>query len=389
MTVKFRQCRKFLYRKQLWVVLVILVSVFLVYSAINPCMYNTLYNVALSINDECNTTLLEDYHRSKVRSQHLKIIYGATPIYGRWSHMFNFTGCKFSNCVVQWCPRLRNVEHADVVIYLAERMHYFPRLSVDTRSHQKWLLMTRESPARWWFRWKPWVNGQFNGTMTYRHDSEVVAPYGTYYKHETHQQSKDYTVNKTRGAFAYVSNCESDNYNRLDLMKRLKDYIDVDVFGSCAGLQSPCQRGDWDCEEKLHGSYRFFLSFENSLCEDYITEKFFQRLKSTSYLLPIAMGGSDLIQYTSIAPPDSFLHVYNFTSIASLGDYLRKLTNDNQMYNKYHTWREKYYIVPTDAHMESKDCRLCELANSKASMPVNHNLQSWWNDGVCKDFTVK
>ena len=36
--------------------------------------------------------------------------------------------------------------------------------------------------------------------------------------------------------------------------------------------------------------YYFYLSFENSLCDQYITEKFFKILFSNSTLVPVVMG---------------------------------------------------------------------------------------------------
>ena len=37
--------------------------------------------------------------------------------------------------------------------------------------------------------------------------------------------------------------------------------------------------------------YKFYLSFENTLCLDYITEKFFYTFASDNGPLPIALGG--------------------------------------------------------------------------------------------------
>jgi len=50
---------------------------------------------------------------------------------------------------------------------------------------------------------------------------------------------------------------------------------DVDVYGSCGPLQCPRYLSADKCNKKLRNDYHFYLSFENSHCRDYITEKLF------------------------------------------------------------------------------------------------------------------
>lgn len=52
------------------------------------------------------------------------------------------------------------------------------------------------------------------------------------------------------------------------------------------------------------------FSFENSLCMDYVTEKFF---KVFDYdMVPIVFGSAD---YSKIAPPKSYIKVEDFESL--------------------------------------------------------------------------
>jgi hypothetical protein len=55
-------------------------------------------------------------------------------------------------------------------------------------------------------------------------------------------------------------------------VKQLKKYIDVDVYGNCGTLSCPRSEEE-DCRVMAAKKYKFYLSLENSLCKDYITEK--------------------------------------------------------------------------------------------------------------------
>lgn len=72
----------------------------------------------------------------------------------------------------------------------------------------------------------------------------------------------------------FVSNCDSASKREL-YVAQLKKYVDVDVYGRCG--DRTCWAGDQEaCYAHLERHYKFYLSFENSLCRDYVTEKFFQ-----------------------------------------------------------------------------------------------------------------
>jgi len=70
----------------------------------------------------------------------------------------------------------------------------------------------------------------------------------------------------------------------------LQKYIDVDIFGECGTFNCPRQYEEnwtalWERE------YKFYLAFENSVCQDYITEKFYGTLKLE--LILVVLGGGD------------------------------------------------------------------------------------------------
>ena len=93
----------------------------------------------------------------------------------------------------------------------------------------------------------------------------------------------------------------------------MQEYINVDIYGQCGNLT--CHQED--CFEKLSKEYKFYVAFENAICPDYVTEKFFRTMKLP--LIPIVMGGDN---YRQLAPPGSFIDVNNFRSVRALTEYL-------------------------------------------------------------------
>ena len=89
--------------------------------------------------------------------------------------------------------------------------------------------------------------------------------------------------------------------------------------------------------------YKFYLSFENALCQDYITEKFFIAMYAGA--LPIVYGGLSKGDYEKIAPENSFIHVDDYDTIEDLSNHLTYLSNNIEAYNSYFWWRQHYKVL--------------------------------------------
>ncbi|ESO99535.1 hypothetical protein LOTGIDRAFT_113345, partial [Lottia gigantea] len=137
--------------------------------------------------------------------------------------------------------------------------------------NQVWAFFTMESPylnhIKPWSH-EDWVN-QINLTMTYRLDSDIVVNYGmTRKKFNPSKHNDFYTLlsrKKKQVAFV-VSHCRTPS-DRETYIKKLSKYIDVDIYGKC-GMESK----DPYLFDTIERDYKFYLSFENAFCKDYVTE---------------------------------------------------------------------------------------------------------------------
>ena len=125
----------------------------------------------------------------------------------------------------------------------------------------------------------------------------------------------------------------------------------------------------------------FYIAFENSICDEYVTEKFFRTVQYP--IVPIVMG--DSVNYKRLAPPKSYIDVNDFESVEKLANYLKKLMNNPQEYLEYFKWKNDYYIYTFQTH-----CQLCEKLNSVTKFQVVENAYEWWyqranGESTCSD----
>ena len=124
----------------------------------------------------------------------------------------------------------------------------------------------------------------------------------------------------------------------------------------------------------------FYLSFENSICNDYITEKFWPYLNGK--LVPIVLGGAD---YNKVAPPHSFINAMNYPNPKDLADHLKYLISNNTAYNEFFQWIPYFDVYKhTEENYSRAFCQVCAALNEKPNS-VYEDINHWWREeGNCK-----
>ena len=247
------------------------------------------FHATLSMNAKTNNSQLTQLKTTKT----LLLIY--TTFFGTAKWISDRDNCGFENKFLFAANKClsgdfeltydkQRFEESDLVVFHARNMP-----SVD---HLRTLLKNRSTSQRWVYAlWEspnatpnpaP-LNGLFNSTWTFRSDSDFLSPYGSYEElSEEEKMNKiknipDYSQGKTELVAWMVGNCGAQP--RMAFAETLKKYIKVDVFGRCSGKFGQ-QRGCGNLTACLK-TFKFYLSFENVLCEDYITEKYWGRLGKT------------------------------------------------------------------------------------------------------------
>jgi len=230
------------------------------------------------------------------------------------------------------------------------------------------------------------MNGFFNWTMTYRKDSDFYRPYGRIIQTAAHpvgeeleeyieqfgRRHRSLAAGKTKQAAWFVSHCATQARREM-YVKKIQRHMQVDVYGKCGKLK--CSRSnETGCYSTLEEQYKFYLSFENSVCADYVTEKYFNILKYN--VIPVVYSGANM---SDIAPPHSYISTLEYPTVAALTKYLQKVDQDDELYASYFWWKDFYQVRNSREDMAQSMCELCSALHNPAMPRKQYNdLHHWW-----------
>ena len=140
-----------------------------------------------------------------------------------------------------------------------------------------------------------------------------------------------------------------------------------------------CKRkNNSECWEMVEKNYYFYLSFENSICNDYVTEKFFNAMKRT--IIPIVFGGTDY-HGSAGAPPHSHINAFkDYKNPKHLAQYLHWLMENHEEYAEYFWWKE-FYLSIDDGHIRlyPSFCNMCLHLHEDKQTKIYTDIENWWD----------
>ena len=267
---------------------------------------------------------------------------------------FETLKCPVTNCELT-NDRRRINESALVLFHLRNRIDELPK--AVRPAWQRWVHVDVESPVHCHLCEDAKYENVFNYSSYYSKDSDYTSVYlgdsGIYWEENQHfDLYRDFQASKSKFAASLISNCNTVSM-RSEYLKELQRFVNVDIYGKC-GIECPLSL---DCRQFIADTYLFFLVFENSICRDYITEKFFYTLRHD--VIPVVLGGGD---YEYYVPKSGFINAIDFETPARLAEYLRYLAANKTAYNDYFKWK-KYLKYDPDHPNMSFLCEMCIQLN--------------------------
>ncbi|XP_060084763.1 alpha-(1,3)-fucosyltransferase C-like [Ylistrum balloti] len=223
----------------------------------------------------------------------------------------------------------------------------------------------------------------FNWTINYRRDSDILSRYGSFESKHLNSRNRTATdigelsIRKNMTAAWFVGNCNTHG-RRETYVKVLQKHMDVSIYGRCGNLRckEKGRAANWgeNCLHNVEKDTRYYLSFENSLCRDYMTEKAFKVFKTHS-LVPVVRGGANYSMYLS---PDTFIDSSRFKDATDLSKYLVKMKTDKTAFTRLFENRNRYQTKYNDNWGSKPFCEICRrLHNPEKYRRIYEDVSVW------------
>jgi hypothetical protein len=286
---------------------------------------------------------------------------------------------EFQGCQLIADPR--GLADAHVVIFHIPTIP--PLEQIPKQPGQIWVAFCMESDVNYPHLSNLEFMKHFDLTMTYRLTSDIPA---LYCGQGTRDALRQRPLPKTESAStAYFASNGRDRCGRIGYVRDLMKYLQVDSYGKClTNRKLPVDHGATTKLETI-ARYKFTLAFENSISQDYVTEKFFEPLIAGS--VPVYRGAPNIKDF---APGEHcFINAADFNSPRELSEYLLYVAAHDAEYESYLGWKAKpfagRFLETISPFFESAFVRLCSqlrvtkgrLESGPAQRDPIHKVARW------------
>ncbi|KAL0485083.1 alpha-(1,3)-fucosyltransferase [Acrasis kona] len=172
-----------------------------------------------------------------------------------------------------------------------------------------------------------------------------------------------------QGMCAFVSNCVE---HRVEFIQKLSKHVPLKSYGRC--LNNADAPNSAEAKMQTIKKCKFYLAFENTLLDDYVTEKFYQGWMLDAPTLMVYSGAPNIVDVYSPTNPGenpAFINARDFKDADELGKYMASLLKDKKAYEKYFEWRKtgdpdkdysKGFMATYSRRVINMCCKVCTAA---------------------------
>jgi hypothetical protein len=230
------------------------------------------------------------------------------------------------------------LDEACAVVFHVPEWRFYDR--PQKRPGQLWVAWSIESDANYPRLRNAEFMARFDLTMTYRHDADVLCGYVPYYRSADNLERALLAAVSPKDAdrpVAMLISSRIDRSGRRAYARALARHIPISSYGRFMRNRSlPVDVGR-STKLDLIARHPFTIAFENSIAEDYVTEKFYDPLVAGS--VPIYMGAPNVADF---APGDHcYVDTRDFPSPDALAGHLHDLLRNPVAYGELLAWKRQ------------------------------------------------
>jgi hypothetical protein len=274
---------------------------------------------------------------------------------------------------------MARLSEADAVVF------HVPTLTglrqVPKRPGQLWIAWSMESELNFPQLQNPRFLGHFDLTMTYRLNSDVPILYVTEcFGADPSRALRAAPAEKTAEAPAvYFDSNTWARTRRAEYVSELMQYVGVHSYGRSLRNRELAEDKGRPTKLATIARYKFTIAIENSYCQDYVTEKFYDPLVAGS--VPVYRGAPNIEDFV---PGDRcYIRIEDFTGPRELAEYLTMLDRDDKEYGRYFEWKQAPlrpgFEQVVAAYGSDPKCRLAaKLVSLHQASASKGRLAGWW-----------
>lgn len=227
------------------------------------------------------------------------------------------------------------LDKADVVVFDMPLFHHYweSDTNIMKPKHQIWVAWNFGCETIF-----PWINNTkirslFDIWMSYHSNSDIILPY--YHYSYLDKLKKEQNLSKSKDICMFISS-QTNNSGRLEYLRELMSHLEIDSYGKWMKNCSIKYDSGYKTKMEIIQNYKFTIAFENSIADDYVTEKFYEPLLAGS--VPIYMGASNIEKF---APSTNcYIDVKDFGSPQKLASRIKELCSSPQLYQDMFKWKK-------------------------------------------------
>ena len=241
-----------------------------------------------------------------------------------------------------------------VVFHIPDLVFHTPNL-VDIADLQKppgqvWVAWSMESVVNYPILKNRGFMGRFDLVMSYERSADIWTSYHVDRATWFDALSRPFPMKTEIAPAVMFQSAPFNRSGRNEYAAELMTKIQVDSYGRYLNNRALPDLDEGRATKLATiASYKFCLSFENSLATDYVTEKFYPILVGT---VPVYRGAPNIQQF---APGEhAFINANEFSGPSELAIYLKELDRDDVAYRRYFLWRERPFLPSFEADLDAR-----------------------------------